>query len=94
MPRLIFRPSFERGYARYTKRDPIRRDCVDRTLTRLEHHPHDPRLKTHPLKGGKAGQFSCSCGYDCRITFIFETLPGTDSEAIALLDVGTHDEVY
>jgi mRNA-degrading endonuclease YafQ of YafQ-DinJ toxin-antitoxin module len=94
MVHLVFRPSFDRAYARYTKRNPARRERVDRALGRLERDPNDSRLKTHPLKGARAGQLACHCGYDCRIVFIMETDPKTRIQSVILLDVGTHDEVY
>ena len=94
MAQLIYTPHFDRAYVRFTRRNPVRRSCVDRTLARLEHNPDDPRLKTHMLTGERLGLFACSCGYDCRI--IFDWLPGskTRTETIHLLNVGTHDEVY
>src|SRR5205085_1056364 len=51
-----------------------------------------PSLRTHKLKGGQSSSWSCSAGYDLRILFEFESLDGT--EAILVLAVGTHDEVY
>ena len=92
MRRLVSTPKFDRAYARYTKRDAARRKCVDETLARLEGNPNDPRLKMHRLSGHLAGQFACSCGYDCRI--LFEWHRDADDEAIILVNLGTHDEVY
>ena len=51
-----------------------------------------PRLKTHKLKGELDGSWACSAGYDLRIVFDFVEYEG--SEAILLLTVGTHEEVY
>ena len=51
-------------------------------------------LNTHKLSGVLEGLWACSCGYDCRIVFSFETDPDTHDEVIVLLDIGTHDDVY
>jgi mRNA interferase YafQ len=51
-----------------------------------------PVLKTHKLKGELARSWACSAGYDLRIVFEFVQKEG--AEAILLLSVGTHDEVY
>jgi mRNA-degrading endonuclease YafQ of YafQ-DinJ toxin-antitoxin module len=51
-----------------------------------------PRLKTHKLRGELEGSWACSAGYDLRIVFKFIGYEG--AEAILLLTVGTHEEVY
>ncbi|MFW9260612.1 MULTISPECIES: type II toxin-antitoxin system YafQ family toxin [unclassified Nostoc] len=53
-----------------------------------------PALGTHKLSGKLDGLQSCSCGYDCRVVFSIELDAETNTEAIVLLDIGTHDEVY
>ena len=55
-------------------------------------NPFDPRLKTHKLTGDLDGVWACSAGYDWRV--LFEFIQHEGSEAILLLTVGTHDEVY
>jgi len=65
MPELVSTPKFERAYARHTKRNAVRRQCVDQALARLAVNPLDPRLKMHPLSADLAGYHACSCGYDC-----------------------------
>jgi mRNA-degrading endonuclease YafQ of YafQ-DinJ toxin-antitoxin module len=51
-----------------------------------------PSLKTYKLKAELEGSWACSAGYDLRIVFKFVECQGT--EAILLLTVGTHEEVY
>jgi mRNA-degrading endonuclease YafQ of YafQ-DinJ toxin-antitoxin module len=51
-----------------------------------------PRLKTHKLKAELEGSWVCSAGYNLRIAFKFVEYEG--AEAILLLSVGTHQEVY
>lgn len=92
MPELVSTPKFERAYARHTKRNAVRRQCVDQALARLAVNPLDPRLKMHPLSGDLASYHACSCGYDCRIVFLWHREGARD--AILLINVGTHDEVY
>ena len=63
-------------------------------LSLLESDPFTPSLKTHKLQGELKGLWACSVEYDCRIVFRFEALEGESEEAIVLIDIGTHDEVY
>lgn len=49
-------------------------------------------LKTHKLKGEFEGYWSCSVTYDIRI--IFKIVKDESEDAILLLSIGTHDEVY
>jgi mRNA interferase YafQ len=44
------------------------------------------------LRGLLAGCWACSAGYDLRIVFEFVQHEG--AEAILLLAMGTHDQVY
>lgn len=32
--------------------------------------------------------------YDCRIVFAFEKIEDAEEDAIILIDIGSHDEVY
>jgi mRNA-degrading endonuclease YafQ of YafQ-DinJ toxin-antitoxin module len=51
-----------------------------------------PKLRTHKLKGRLQGSWAASAGYDLRI--IFDFVQKEEAEAILLLTVGTHEEVY
>jgi mRNA-degrading endonuclease YafQ of YafQ-DinJ toxin-antitoxin module len=51
-----------------------------------------PSLKTHKLRGDLEGCWACSAGYDLRVVFKF--VEYEESEAILLLTIGTHEEVY
>ena len=51
-----------------------------------------PRLRAHKLRGDLSGLWACSGGYDVRIVFRF--IPTEQVDMIALLSIGTHDEVY
>jgi len=81
-----------RAAKRYVKRHPTVIHDLRFTLQLLTTDPFHPKLKTHKLKGDLAEVWSCSAGYDLRILFEFTTHEG--QEAIHLLSIGTHDEVY
>ena len=49
-----------------------------------------PKLDLHPLGGKLNGVQAVSLAYSYRVTLLVKV---TDQE-IALLDIGTHDEVY
>ncbi len=89
---LVFAAGFNRALKRYAGKDAKRRACINDIIDRLMNDIHDPRLRTHRLTGTLAGNFACSCGYDCRIVFSLERMKG--NECIVLLAVGTHDSVY
>jgi len=84
--------AFIRASKRMFKRQPQARSTIAETLQRLQENPFDPGLRTHKLKGDLAGCWACSAAYDLRIVFRF--VPHEGTEAILLISVGTHDEVY
>ena len=65
---------------------------VEASLQILAADAFDSRLKTHKLKGDLDGSWACSASRDLRILFEFVQHEG--AEAILLLSMGTHDEVY
>jgi addiction module RelE/StbE family toxin len=89
---LIFSSAYVRSSKRVVKRQPQALAAIRETLARLEADAFDPRLRTHKLKGDLAGCWACSAAYDLRI--VFEFVQHESIEAILLLSVGTHDEVY
>ncbi len=89
---LIRTTAFTRAARRYVKRHPQAADELEATLLLLRDDAFDPRLKTHKLKGDLDGTWACSAGYDVRI--LFELVQHEGAEAILLLALGTHDEVY
>ena len=89
---LLTTPSFVRAARRYTSRNARAAAAIRATLQALSTDAFDPSLRTHKLKGGLSGSWSCSAGYDLRI--IFDLIQSEGAEAILLLSVGTHDEVY
>jgi mRNA-degrading endonuclease YafQ of YafQ-DinJ toxin-antitoxin module len=81
-----------RAAKRFVKKSPATADAIRSTLRLLAEDAFDPRLRTHKLKGNLANCWASSAGYDLRI--VFELVPQSDEEAILLLSIGTHDEVY
>ncbi|MEO8497538.1 MAG: type II toxin-antitoxin system YafQ family toxin [Planctomycetota bacterium] len=93
MDREVIRSAaFIRSVRRHLKKHPHAADELKATLLLLSEDAFDPRLKTHKLKGDLDGVRACSAGYDLRI--LFELVPHYGMEAILLLTMGTHDEVY
>lgn len=84
--------AFLRAARRWLKKHPADVDAIRATLEQLADNPFHPQLKTHKLKGELSGSWACSAGYDLRIVFEFVKHDG--AEAILLLTLGTHDEVY
>ncbi len=94
MRTLIFDESFRRALKKRAKNHPELRAKVTQVLSLLEIEPFSPFLKTHKLQGELRGLWACSVEYNCRIVFQFEKLAGETEEAIVLIDIGSHDEVY
>jgi mRNA interferase YafQ len=74
------------------KKDRAAFAAIRNTLVILQEDAFDPRLGSHKLKGDLAGLWACSAGYDLRI--VFEIVRHRQGEAVLLVSVGTHDEVY
>jgi mRNA-degrading endonuclease YafQ of YafQ-DinJ toxin-antitoxin module len=86
---------FKRAFKRRCKNRPQLQVKVRKTLALLEFDPFFPSLKTHKLEGKLKDSWACSVEYDFRIVFQFyPSEDGTAEEAILLVDIGTHDEVY
>lgn len=93
MKRILLRsPSFGRDLRRWLKSHPDTAASIEATLEQLSSDAAHPSLRTHKLRGSLAGCWACSAGYDLRI--VFEYTQHDSQEAIMLLALGTHDEVY
>jgi addiction module RelE/StbE family toxin len=91
---VIWAESFRRAFKRRAKSQRQFQTKILDTLVVLATDPFAPALKTHKLQGELRGLWACSVEYDCRIIFRFQALEGEAEEAIMLIDIGTHDEVY
>ncbi|MHB1560923.1 MAG: type II toxin-antitoxin system RelE/ParE family toxin [Isosphaeraceae bacterium] len=89
---LLRSPAFARALRAWLKSRPGAAEAIEATLQQLSQEAYHPSLRTHKLRGSLAGCWACSAGYDLRIVFEFVHHDG--SEAILLLALGTHDQVY
>jgi mRNA-degrading endonuclease YafQ of YafQ-DinJ toxin-antitoxin module len=91
---LVWSPGFSREFKRLIRRNPQIRSSIEQTLQKLTEDPFHPSLKTHKLRGDLAEKWACSIDYSNRIVFKFVQPPNLQKEAILLLAIGSHDEVY
>jgi addiction module RelE/StbE family toxin len=94
MRELLWSSTFRRALRRIAKRQPHVVGDIEAALRLLQADPFAAQLATHKLKGRLAGTWSCSAGYDLRILFEFVRDPEKEVEALFLIEIGTHDEVY
>jgi mRNA interferase YafQ len=94
MRKLITTPRFDRALRKFTKRNLVLKERIQKTLEQMEEDVFAATLDTHKSGGSLEGINACSCGYDCRILFSMEPDTEADLELIVLLDVGSHDDVY
>jgi mRNA interferase YafQ len=93
MRRALLRSSaFARDLRKWLKSHPDTAESIEATLEQLSADATHPSLRTHKLRGSLAGCWACSAGYDLRV--VFEYTQHEEEEAISLLALGTHDEVY
>lgn len=93
MKRQLLRSAgFVRAARKLLKRHPELAEGLSTALLLLEKDAFLPSLRSHKLKGELEGSWACSAGYDLRVLFQFVEYEG--SEAILLLTVGGHEEVY
>ena len=89
---LLRSPAFARDLRSWLKSRPEAADSIEATLEQLSADAAHSSLRTHKLRGALAGCWACKAGYDLRI--VFEYTQHEDAEAILLLALGTHDQVY
>ena len=93
MRELVLTPKFKRAFRKFVKRKSQLEPKLIQILQFMKEDVFATQLNTHSLQGKLAGLKACSCGYDCRILFTIE-ISEEQTEAIVLLDIGTHNEVY
>ncbi len=89
---LLRSSSFIRAARKAVKKNPQLASDLRHVFEMLTEDAFHPGLRTHELKGRLEGTWACSAAYDLRILFRF--VPFEGSEAILLLTVGGHEEVY
>ncbi|MDJ0659903.1 MAG: type II toxin-antitoxin system mRNA interferase toxin, RelE/StbE family [Crocosphaera sp.] len=87
-------PKSLRSFKRLIRKNPNLRLLIERTLYQLAEDPFHSSLRTHKLKGDLSNVWSCSIDYNYRILFEFVENSEGKEEAILLLNLGSHDEVY
>ncbi|MBN2619664.1 type II toxin-antitoxin system mRNA interferase toxin, RelE/StbE family [candidate division WOR-3 bacterium] len=92
MRKLVWGRTFKRAYKKIIKRQPEMKNDIIKTIQLLSKNPFMPALETHKLHGKLAGAWACSIDYDLRI--IFDFVKHDDEEAIFLMEIGSHEEVY
>ncbi len=91
---LVLTPKFKRSFRKFVRRNARLQKRIKDTLVQMQEDVFAPSLGTHKLSGTLEGLRACRCGYNCRIVFSIERNPIGGAQAIVLLDIGTHDEVY
>jgi len=91
--KIAWTPKSLRAYKRLIRQNPQWRTAIEETLRQLATDPFHPTLKTHKLSGEFDGIWSASIDYSYRILFEF-TVTTDSEEAILLLNLGSHDDVY
>ena len=94
MMKLIYAKAFRRALKRHIQQRPDLRERIENVLQLLSENPFDPSLHSHKLKGKLAPLWACTVDYDSRILFMFLPHPETREEAILLVSMGSHKEVY
>lgn len=94
MRRLAWTPKSQRAFKRLIKRNPSLQKTIQQVLNQLICDPFHPSLRTHKLSGDLSDVWSCSIDYKFRILFEFMDDPDNPAQAILLLNLGSHDDVY
>ncbi len=92
--KIAWTPQSLRAFKRIIRKRPDFRPLIEKTVRKLAEDPFHPSLHTHKLKGDLSNIWSCSIDYSYRILFEFIENPEDQEEAILLLNLGSHDEVY
>ena len=90
MPKLIYTHDFIRRAKRFFKRHPELISQYEKALRLLEINPTHPSLRLHSLGGKLQGLYSVSINITYRISLEFMI----HEDAVVLVNVGSHDEVY
>jgi addiction module RelE/StbE family toxin len=86
--KIKFAESFPKKAKKLLKKNPSLEDVFREVLHNLSEDVFTPSLNTHVLSGELRGKYACSLIHDLRIIF------NLSDDAVHLLDIGSHDEVY
>jgi len=88
--KLITTDTYERKAKKFFKKHPELIDKYKNTLSMIIENSEQSSLKLHKLKGNLKDFHSISLSFEYRIILLIEP----SKEAMYLVDIGTHDEVY
>lgn len=88
MKRIKSPKSFRRTLKKLFAKNSELKNAFREVFDKLAKDPFTPSLKTHKLKGRLKEFWACAVTSDIRLIFQLET------DAIILIDIGSHDEVY
>lgn len=94
MREIGWTPKSLRAFKRLIRKNPQLRPLIAKALQQLAEDPFHPSLRTYKLMGELSDVWSCSIDYSYRILFEFVENIESNSDAILLLNIGSHDEVY
>ena len=92
--KIAWTPQLLRAFKRIIRKKTDFRLLIEKTVRQLAEDPFHPSLRTHKLKGDLSNVWSCSIDYNNRILFEFIEDPEEKKQAILLLNLGSHNEVY
>jgi len=86
--KIKFAESFPKKAKKLLRKNPKIEDVFREVLHKLSEDVFIPSLHTHALSDELKGKYACSLTYDFIIIFKLS------DDAVHLLDIGSHDEVY
>ncbi len=90
MFKLLTTDSYDRQIKKFLKKHPDLFERYAKVLKLLSLNPSHPSLRLHKLKGHFSEIYSVSINISYRITLKFIV----KKDAILLIDIGNHDEIY
>ncbi len=88
MRALVYSPSFKKKLKQFLKKNPQLKAIIQSQFKLLSADPFVKQLGTHKLSGKLKECWGASITYEYRLVFYME------KNAIYLLAIGTHEEVY
>jgi addiction module RelE/StbE family toxin len=89
MTKIYLDEGFKRSFKKVIKNNLEIKNKFSDKLELLKENPYHPFLKTHKLSGKLQDYMAFSIDYNFRVIFKF-----MNDNAILLIDIGTHNEVY
>jgi mRNA interferase YafQ len=71
MSKIVLSKKFKKSFRKFASRNQDLQERIEEAIIAMENDVFATNLGTHKLEGKLSGLLSCSCGYDCRIVFLF-----------------------